>query len=550
MYCQIKYIIQLFLFIGAVVLVAKPISIAPLFQYSLQPIQNRISAKNLTQCTIEFWTTYFQSHANTADNNYAKENVASLIFGSRTFKIEDFISRISEKNPLFALQYMPCCSIKRNGVLFELRMRKKYSEKTYFFIKAKMNYCLNKVIVKSYGNEFDPETATIDDLFQITNDGFAFRFDALLLLPLTSTGIGREITFVNFFDTTFKEPGISMRGLLVTDSPLAETPVIVEKTTPNTPPQQAMFTQQGAQLLLPFQPTEPLSEGTMRRFGSLIDYTSVQERSDLNSLWILPTTTGDQLATNAQKIKDAVQNLLTNEQFHTTSAIMASVGIDLKTKNNKGFGGILIEPGVEIHVSSHFIQSVYGIIILPAERTISGGEIFKIPTGNNGHGAVGLGTTIIAPLTDPIIVSLDFGCFYTIPKQEQATLPLKKSKITIGPVIEQTVSWNTVYLNPSYSVTYQKNNVEVLCAVDYFFYYASRDHISTSHLFFPEKAAFAIQRKEERSKQLVQTINITLSYKHYTASCIFNALFMIAHTVHAHNALYEKGWSITCGITF
>jgi len=531
-------------------ILTKPITISPLFQYSLQPIQNWITAKNELPQSIELWATYFQSHSDTASIKHHRTNPATLIFGSPTFQIADFIPNGSANTPLLFLENTPRCTVKRNGAIFELRARKQCSEKTYFFIKAKITYCQNKVTVKTFGNELSPETATSADLFQFDEDGFAFRFDALSNLPLTNTGIGRQFPFVTFFDTTFAQPGISMRGLLVTDAPLANTPIIVEKTTPTQAPMISSLQQQVAQGLPPLHPNEPLEQNTLRRFASFVDYTSVQERSDFNSLWILPTKIGEQLAPHAEKIRDAVQNLLLDETPNSTRNILASVGIDLEPKKNRGFGGILLEPGVEIHISPHYVQNVYGIIILPAEHTVSGGDLFKIPLGNNGHGAVGFGTTMITPFSDPLILSFDCGYFYTIPKTEKIALPLKKSMLSVGPVVDATVSWHTVYINPSISVTHHRKSIDALFGVDYVVYYTSKDHITTSHLFSEQKPQFAIARKAKRSKQLIQTVNITACLTHNTPHYAFNALFTITRTVHAHNALFEKGWSITCGVTF
>lgn len=532
-----------------VALSAKPITISPLFQYSLQSIQNRITVKSESNRSIELWATYFQSHATTTSFNHNKKNMASLVFGASQWQIQDFVPERT-KNPLLFLTYTPTCRLTRNGALIELRARQQWSNNIYFFLKAKMSYGQNKIIVKTYGSEFSPETATSNDLFQITNEGFAFRLDALSNLPLTSTGIGNNIAFVNYFDETFKEPGISMRGLLVTDAPLAKTPVIVEKKTPKQPPIEFSIAQSAGQTLPPLDPQKTLDQNEMCRFASLSNYTAIAQQSDLNTLWIMPTESEETLTPHAEKIKRAVQELIANETFTSTNAILNAIGIDLAPKKNRGFGGILLEPGGEMHISRHYIQNIYGIIILPAERTISDGNLFKIPIGNNGHSAIGAGTTLITPLSDPIITSIDCGYFYTIAKTEKMALPLKKSNLSVGPMIEAQPAWHTVYVNPNVSVTHYFYSANLLISVDYLAYLTSDDHINTPHLFFPEKAAFAIKRKEKQSKQHIQQVSITGSIIYNTPNYTFNVLLSIIRTAQAHNALFEKGWSITCGITF
>jgi hypothetical protein len=531
------------------VILSAPISQNPWYQFSHLYQQYSPFFNNKKENSFSLQLTYFQKKGDHTYSNKRTENIASLIFGAQAFQLAELGDQPNQ-NPLVSIPFLPELALKSNGILLEGLYQRNITPSVSFFLVAKTAFYNHKVSILHPDQIFNLEQTQLINLFQTKMvDGqtqFAFRLDALNRLPLTNTGPGAAFPFVSFFDQTFIQPGVSMRGLLVTDAPLANTPIVVEKTNPTTPPQPFVYKQQNPQQAPILSNTiDDTKEGDIRRFATNTDYRDFAVFADLASFWVIPTETGGVIATNAQKIQLAVADLVTNFE-QSTERILAQDSLFLGGKNNTGFAGLWIQPGFSYHISEHAMQHWYAILILPAEKQVGENQLLRIAVGNNGHTAIGIGATSMFNFTVPLQLFFDYQYLYTGKKTEKIAIPRKNSTLRIGPVLDATRSWHTVYLDSAIT-TYLGNKNRLCCTLHYLLYHTSREHITLKNV---DETQYNVRKKTVLSDQTIHTLSFDICFTYTAEHFLMSISASALKTVRAHQAVSEKGWSISCNINF
>lgn len=370
----------------------------------------------------------------------------------------DSTNRTLSCSPLLESSVLkPCLKFIDRGAMFALQIVRRINDCWSIGTRGSVPYrnfeitypCQKECPVfggKTIKNELCTKQETVNG---VTVNSYAYRLDALSVLPIGCTSPQNLFPVVDYFNTLHLNNAITISNENVTDNPAlplnARNPVtVIHRSDGSKPPGQFALPLNQAQTL-PALPGDGQTTVDRARFVDGTDYRPLgQDSATQAQSWVVPSVDASGLVPAAQVIQDNINQLLETVALSTEQMFMDWCCNCLAPQARKGVGDTQTEYFFRYQPQDDlYFEGLFGIRFPTGRRIKDPKNVLLWPTGNNGHYEYRLGAHIGIQLCEYLMINANSYYTWVATREEQVLASFKGSLVkNIGcPQLPADISW-------------------------------------------------------------------------------------------------------------
>ena len=290
------------------------------------------------------------------------------------------------------------------------------------------------------------------------------------------------------------------------------------------------------------------------RFVEATDYTSLSTDGTAQAkLYVVPTLNdaSDGVSEDGKKVVDNAESLL-NSFDADVDSFLAANGITFDSQTVQGAGNLDLEAylNYQFCCCALYLEGRVGLV-LPTDTTIKNpGNVYQVPTGNDGHVEVDLGLAAGWNMCEWAKLYGDISYHWVLSSSENVAGAFKNAKVkNVGPKTQADVDWR-------YTLAHVDLTIIPPCLkcigfdLGYQFYWKQKDNVKFCKSSIADLAGVTKTLNSCVLEKMTKVISHKLSFELFSVNTCADFFGGFSYVVAGKSVMREAEWHVGMAIKF